>query len=202
MSFNQAHFKGAVQIDADLSGPTVTQIQSNATSTLNSLNGQISAFNSEVASSTQRFAAAADARDAMVQQSTAAMAALDQKHDANKADSDAKMAQETADRLAGEQAQANKNTALDGEIASLNALHISDDARLTSVEAELKSVDTDIKAQIQERIDAHNADLSNTLPRLAKLENYFVIDESDPQNPVVRIKAGTAFVVEGDFTHQ
>ena len=61
MSFNQAHFKGAVQIDSDLSCPTITGIQSNATSTLNSLNGQISNFNAEVASSTQRFADAADA---------------------------------------------------------------------------------------------------------------------------------------------
>ena len=193
-----AHFKAGVQVDGSLSGPTITGINTNATQTLQSLNDHKSAYNVEKASTVSRFSAAEAERAAMTQASQDAFSALQNQIDDNENDMEGKMAQEISDRLASEQSQFNKNASLDTEIATLNNLHASDDARLTSVESALQAVDTDLENKIQERIDAHNADLDNTLPRLAKLEDYMVIDESGSE-PVIRFKSGVKVVITGEF---
>ena len=198
-AFKSAHFKGTVQVDSTLSGPTITTINSNATSTLNSLNSQIANYLAEQSSTAQRFADAQASRTAMQSASAQAFADAYAQMGADKVDSDSKLAQEKADRLASEQTQSNKNSSLDGEILQLNNLHSSDDARLTAVESALQTVDTDLQNQIQERINAHNADLQDTLPRLAKIEDYFVIDESDPNEPVIRFKENVKVVCSGEF---
>eukprot|EP00466_Bigelowiella_natans_P015145 jgi/Bigna1/126454/aug1.2_g1162 len=130
---------------------------------------------------------------------TNAITNLQQEIDDNKTDIEGKLATETSARLSLENAHNTRNTFVDGEISRLDGLHTNDSARLDAVEAAQATVNTDIEAKIQARIDAHNADLSNTLPRLSKIEEYLEIDETDPSNPVVRIKAGVQFEVSGNF---
>lgn len=197
---SSAHFNNGVQVDGDLSGPTITTINTTATSTLNSLNTQISAHNTYKASTDQALSDAETARNNMTASAIASNNGLQASIDANKADADGKFAQEVSDRLTLETKVDNNKTSLDAEIAQLNTLHSQDSSRLDSVESALQTVDTDLQSQIDDRIDAHNADLQNSIPRIAKLEEYFVVDESDPLNPVVKIKAGVAFEVSGSFT--
>ena len=199
---SSAHFKNAVQVDGDLTGPVITTINSNATSTLNSLNTQIATHNSHKASSDQAFTDAETARNAMTADALTANNALVATIDSNKADADSKIATSVADRLLLETKVDNNKSSTDTEIATLNTLHSQDDARLTSVENSLQTIDTDLQAQITTAVNQHNTDLGDALPKIQKLEEYFVIDDTtDPLNPVVRIKAGVAFEVSGSFTH-
>eukprot|EP00466_Bigelowiella_natans_P009745 jgi/Bigna1/137804/aug1.41_g12512 len=194
-----AHFRNTVLIDGALTGLTITRIDTEKTAVLNSLNAHITTYNnSETANATARAGLQTQIDDANTA-TTNAITNLQQEIDDNKTDIEGKLATETNARLSLENAHNTRNTFVDGEISRLDGLHTNDSARLDAVEAAQATVNTDIEAKIQTRIDAHNADLSNTLPRLSKIEEYLEIDETDPSNPVVRIKAGVQFEVSGNF---
>ena len=194
-----AHFRNTVLIDGELTGLTITRIDTEKTAVLNSLNAHITTYNdSETANATARAGLQTQIDNANTA-TTQAITNLQQEIDDNKNDIEGKLATETSARLSLENAHNTRNTFVDGEISRLDGLHTNDSARLDAVEAAQATVNTDIEAKIQARIDQHNADLSNTLPRLSKIEEYLEIDETDPSNPVVRIKAGVQFEVSGNF---
>jgi len=196
--FSQVDVANSLNVAGVLSGPTIVRIDTEKTQVLTSLNQQITDFQNEQTATQQARDALTQALDDAKADTTASISALTQQVDDNKADIEGKLAVETNARLSLEQAGNNRATYVDGEIARLDQQHADDDARLTAVETAQSQVNTDIEQKIQERIDAHNADLDNTLPRLAKLEEYFVIDESSG-TPIVRIKAGVQFEVSGNF---
>jgi hypothetical protein len=84
--------------------------------------------------------------------------ALQASIDANKADADAKFAQEVSDRLTLETKVDNNKTSLDAEIAQLNTLHSQDDARLTQVELDYKNIDINLQNQRTTPHNQHNTD--------------------------------------------
>ena len=196
---SSATFLNGVQVNGDLSGPTITQINSTATSTLNSLNAQISTHNTFAAQSEQNFINASAARSDLNTAFENADTALQSAIDANEADIEAKHAQEVSDRLALATLVSNNKSATDTSLADLEQKHQEDDARLTSVETALQNVDTDLQSQITAAVNDLNINHQNVEPRTAKLEEYLEIDESDPANPVVKIKQGVRFEVSGDF---
>jgi len=193
---SSAHFKNGCQVDGDLSGPSITTINANATSTLNSLNSQIASHNAYKSETDQAFYDAENERTQMVADVGSTTNALQATMDTNKADADSKFAQEVSDRLALETKHDNDKSSIDTEIATLNTLHSQDNARLTSVETALASVDTDLQNQITSAVNLHNLDLDNALPRISTLESSFVIDDVAH---TITIPAGYKFIVEGDF---
>lgn len=73
-------------------------------------------------------------------------------------------------------------------------------ARLASVEGQIDAFSPkSIETRVQELITTHDSAAAAAVSRLDKLEEYFTIDETDPTNPVITIKAGAKVVVLGEF---
>eukprot|EP00466_Bigelowiella_natans_P020369 jgi/Bigna1/144269/aug1.85_g18977 len=194
-----AHFRNTVLIDGELTGLTITRIDTEKTAVLNSLNAHITTYNdSETANATARAGLQTQIDDANTA-TTQAITNLQQNVDDNKTDIEGKLATETSARLSLENAHNTRNTFVDGEISRLDGLHTNDSARLTQIEGELKTRDNDIDQKIADAVVLEQQRFDNQEPRLAKLEEYLEIDETDPSNPVVRIKAGVQFEVSGNF---
>ena len=194
-----AHFRNSVLIEGVLSGLTITRLDTEKTAVLNSLNSHISNYNaSETANQTAR-----DDLQTQINDSTTAMTTaitdLTNVIDSNKTDIESKLAQETSDRLTLASEVSTRNTFIDGEIKTLNDLHTADDIRLTNVETALQNVDVNLQSQIDTAVNQLNINHQNVEPRTAKLEEYLIIDETDPANPTVSIKPGVKFIVTGDF---
>eukprot|EP00466_Bigelowiella_natans_P011404 jgi/Bigna1/140061/aug1.54_g14769 len=186
-------------MDGALAGLTITRIDTEKTALSSSSNVHMTTHNdSETANATARAGLQTQTDDA----DTAAANAItnsQQEIDDNETDIEGKLATETSARLSLASEVSTRNTFVDGEISRSDGLHANDSARSDAVEAAQATVNADIEAKIQARIDAHNADSSNTLPRLSKIEEHLEIDETDPSDPVVRIKAGVQFEVSGNF---
>lgn len=200
MSSSIATFRQNVLVEGILNGQTIVRLDQERTAVQNALNQHITDYNnSEVANATERATIVQSIQD-LETSTTQGFTDVNTTINDNKTDIEGKLATETSARLSLQSDFNNRNTFIDSEIVRLDQQHTDDDARLTAVEQAQATVNTDIEQKIQDRIDAHNADLDNTLPRLSKLEEYFVVDESGAE-PVVRIKAGVQFEVSGDFIH-
>ena len=186
---SSAIFRQDVNILGGLQAPVITSIQTSATNTLNSLNTQIATFNTEKA------ATQSDRDDIRTSISTltadvdAKFLAADANFVSEIARIDGALAQETSDRLA-------LGALVSTEVTRLDAQHVSDDQRLTSVETALTNIDTDLQNQITTQINAHNADIGNLDPRVAKYEGLLVIDEAAK---TITIPADYKLVVQGAF---
>eukprot|EP00466_Bigelowiella_natans_P009937 jgi/Bigna1/144144/aug1.84_g18852 len=124
---------------------------------------------------------------------------LQQEIDDNKTDIEGKLAAETSARSSSENAHNTRNAFVDGEISRLDGLVANDSARLTQIEGELKTRDDDMDQKIADAVVSEQQRFDNQEPRLAKLEEHLEIDETDPSDPVVRIKAGVQFEASGNF---
>eukprot|EP00466_Bigelowiella_natans_P004855 jgi/Bigna1/81048/fgenesh1_pg.77_\ len=194
-----AHFRNAALMDGELTGLTITRIDAEKTAVSNSLNAHMTTCNdSETADAAARAGLQTQTDDADTA-TAQAITNLQQEIDDNETDIEGKLATETGARSSSENAHNTRNAFVDGEISRSDGLHANDSARSDAVEAAQATVDADIEAKIQTRIDQHNADLDDALPRLAKSEEHLETDETDPSNPVVRIKAGVQFEVSGNF---
>lgn len=201
MSSSTALFRNNVLVEGVLSGQTILRLDNEKTQVLNSLNQQITDFQAEqTATQSERDAIAQSVTD-LDASVTSTISTLSTTVNDNKADIEAKLATETNERLSLASSVNTRNTFVDGEITRLEGLHTDDSNRLTNVETTLSNIDTDLQNQINSAVNQLNINHQNVEPRTAKLEEYLVIDETDPANPVVSIKAGVKFVVTGDFEH-
>ena len=197
---SSAHFKNPVQFDSlSLSGPKFTDIESKNTQVLNSLNEHKTLYASQSATLNTTLTDLSTQLSAEVANRTSADASLATSLSDMKVLIDADIAAEVSARQADTLAAQNARAILDAKIQANTDAHALDSDRLTSVETSLQNVDTNLQEQITSAVNALNINHQNVEPRTAKLEEYFVIDETDPENPVVRIKTGVQFEVSGSF---
>ena len=201
MSSSTALFRSNVLVEGLLTGQTIVRLDNEKTQVLNSLNQHISDYNaSEAANQTARDGLAQSITD-LDSTLTSTISTLATTVNDNKADIEGKLAIETNARLTLASEVSTRNTFVNSEISRLDGLHQDDSLRLTNAETRLDNIDTDLQNQINSAVNQLNINHQNVEPRTAKLEEYLVIDETDPANPVVSIKAGVKFVVTGDFEH-
>ena len=199
-TLSTAHFRNNVLVEGVLSGQTILRLDNEKTQLLNSLNQHISDFQAEqTATQTARDNLQTQINDSNTNVNTA-IADLTSVVDANKIDIEGKLATETNSRLTLASEVSTRNTFVDGEIARLDSLHQDDSLRLTNAETRLDNIDTDLQNQINSAVNQLNINHQNVEPRTAKLEEYFIIDESGAE-PIVKIKPGVQFEVSGNFIH-
>ena len=196
MSVYNAHFKHSVQVDAALTGPTITQINANNTAVLSSLNDHKAQYATDSAAVSSSLGGLQSALDAEISNRVSADQSLADAAAAESVRLDADIAAEVAARQADSLASANARSVLDAKIQANTTAHIADDARLTAVESALQSVDTNLQAQITAAVNEHNTELGNIPTVVADLQSKFVIDEA---NNTITIPAGYTFVVAGSF---
>ena len=198
-SIKTAVFRGNVDIQSTLTGPTINELKSSTTSVLNSLNTHVSNYNaSESANATAR-ANLQTAIDTNKSQTDSTIASLQTLVNNNETDIESKLASETSNRLSAisdvNTTISNRSTFVDGEISRLDGLHASDDARLTQIESELKTRDNDIDQKISDAVVLEQKRFDNQEPRLSKLEQFFVIDDATQTITLKNYK----IVIEGDL---
>ena len=131
-----AIFRSDVNILGGLQAPVITSIQTNATNTLNSLNTHIAAFNTEKATTQTDRDDIKTAITTLTADVDAKFLAADTSFASEISRIDGALAQETSDRLA-------LGALVSTEVTRLDAQHVSDNQRLTSVESALTNIDTD-----------------------------------------------------------
>ena len=186
----------ACEVEGVLSGQTIVRLDADRVGVQTALNSHVSDYNaSETANASARQTLADDIADNRAH-TDAGDASLSTALTDAQTSLSSDIANETTARLAFQSSQNAKNNQLDQEIADLNALHVSDDARLTNIEATLDQRDDDIEAKIDAQISAHNTDIANLDPRVASLEGVFAVD---PVNKTITVPADYNLVVLGDF---